>query len=83
MSAYFHWGDRPALAQALTVMKNHQINPDKVKDFILREANSDELVLITDIYGQVAEQNLSTMQEVEDLIFQEWLERKTRPQNTD
>ncbi|HFB64703.1 MAG TPA: hypothetical protein ENJ60_04100, partial [Aeromonadales bacterium] len=42
LSAYFHWKDRPALAQALTVMTCHQINPVDIKSFCIKISAASE-----------------------------------------
>ena len=76
LAAYFHWNDRPSLAQAITVMICHGIKPVDVESFCVREMKAEEFPFIAELYSMSEKQNFKTMGEVENLVLQEYLKRQ-------
>ncbi len=78
LSAYFHWKDRPALAQALTVMTCHQINPVDIKSFCLKESHPVVYNFIVKTYKQLDKKRINSMEEIEQEVLKACLEQKNR-----
>jgi hypothetical protein len=71
LAAYFHWGDRQSLTQALTVMRVHTISPPELKVFCDSEGKPEQFEVLEKLWRQIQENKLSTMEEVEALIVEE------------
>jgi len=75
LAAYFHWQDKPALVQALTVMLSHDITPSQIESFCEREQAHDEYKFIMELYANADIRKLSTMDAVENIVLRESLKR--------
>ncbi len=76
LAAYFHWNDRPSLAQALTVMLCHDISPADVEAFCIREKDSEEFKFIEELHQMSEICNLKSMESIEDMVLKACLKRK-------
>jgi len=75
LAAYFHWQDKPALAQALTVMLCHGINTIDIKSFCENEGAGEEYHFITTLYRIIETSELTTMDSIEDIVLREFIKR--------
>ena len=75
LAAYFHWNDRPSLAQALTVMLCHAIKPVEIKPFCVSEMKVEEFPFIEMLHNMSEKQHFKSMEEIENLVLHEYLKR--------
>ena len=71
LAAYFHWRDRPALVQALTIMNIHHIPPDQLEAFCKIERKTEQFTLLKKLWGEVQMRSLYSMEEIETLVMEE------------
>ncbi len=75
LAAYFHWKDQPSLVQALAVMSPHHISPQELKRFCRSEGKEHEYAAIESLHQQVKSQNLFSMQAIETLVIEKFLQQ--------
>jgi hypothetical protein len=68
LAAYFHWRDRPSLVQALTVLIKFPEELQSINAFCNNEGSPEAIALIQQILTAAAEQNATTMAELEKLV---------------
>lgn len=70
LAAYLHWRDNSSLIQAVAIMRKHNIQPAHMQAFCLREGTETQFALLCAFYNKAAEQNPTTMAELEPILTQ-------------
>ncbi len=58
-------------------MINHDIKPIDIKSFCVSEQASDEYPFIQELYSMSEIQNIKSMEEIEDVVLNEYLNRQS------
>jgi hypothetical protein len=70
LAAYFHWRDRPSLVQALAVLVKFPQERKRINAFCKKEGSPETVALIQQILKAAAEQNATSMAELEHLVVE-------------
>ena len=69
LAAYFHWQDKQSLVQALCIMLCHNISPNEIRVFCIKESSQEAFLKIASYHDRLKKDGILEMVDIERFVI--------------